>query len=353
MKRRIWWGLLCSVVVVVLARLLSAPSSPTAPPRVTADKVAILEKLNARQFAALNAEITAVELQAENDPRFEINSMVAFSAFEAAYSKPPIEQWLSSDPHSYSAHMAAATFEAAQAWRWRGKDFIQNIPGENLAKMDECLTDAVKEADAAIALNPKLAVAYALRIRAARTGSGHGDLEPVAREALSKVPASFAVREQIMYALRPRWGGSQEEMRSFADSSQAYVAKNPEMRFLKGFPLWDAGDGLADRKEWSRAIVYYTQALKVGGEYHTPYRRRANAYFAMGRYEEAVRDAESANALFPDNPEVLDLLAVASAQSGHYSDTIRWMTLYFKFELPDEQRTQIMKEAASRLKSGS
>jgi tetratricopeptide (TPR) repeat protein len=352
-KRKVGRGLLCAVAVLLLAETLSAAASPTEPPRVTANKLAILDKLNAGQFAALNADLITIELQAENDRRFEVNAMVAFSAFEAAYSEKLIDRWISSTPNSSSAHMAKAAFLAAQAWRWRSKDWIQNVPGEKLAQMNDCLDNAAKEADAAISLNPKLTVGYALRIRAARTGSDHEDMALVVGEALKSVPASFAVREQIMYALRPRWGGSREQMRRFATSSQAYAAKNPEMRFLKGFPLWDAGDDFADRQVWPEAIDYYTQALKVGGEYQTPYRRRACAFFAMGKYEEAARDAERANALFPDNPEVLDLLARSNAQLGRNLDSIRWMTLYFKFELPDEQSMQLMKEAASRLKSGS
>src|SRR4029077_18333402 len=136
--------------------------------------------------------------------------------------------------------------------------------------------------------------------------------------------------------------GSQTEMRSFAQDSQSYAARNPAMGFLNGWVALDSADALADQGRWNEAIDSYTQAIKLGGEYWTAYRRRANAYYAMQRWYEAIADGRQAEVLFPQNSEVLRLLAMANAQNHNPVDSIGWLTLLFQFEGLDATTGQLV-----------
>jgi hypothetical protein len=103
--------------------------------------------------------------------------------------------------------------------------------------------------DAALAIHPELAIARALKIKAARVSAGADEYESAEGEALKHNPESFAVREQIMYALRLRWGGSREAMQKFADDSQEYADRNPSMRFLLASLPLDRGDEVMEPSE--------------------------------------------------------------------------------------------------------
>jgi tetratricopeptide (TPR) repeat protein len=94
---------------------------------------------------------------------------------------------------------------------------------------------------------------------------------------------------------------------------QYYAPQNPAMQFLKGWVTLDEGDTLADQHKWPEAIDKYTQAIQLGGEYWTSYRRRSAAYYATQQWQKAVADGMRANDLYP-NSESLKLLAFATAR---------------------------------------
>ena len=311
-------------------------------PKVTADRTAIIKKLLAYQFDTLNSELSADEEKAEGDPRFEMNAMVAFAAFDTPLPliAERVKDWQKAQPDSYAAALARAVSLSAAA---------ENVPDSNMDQMDQYYSAALKAENAALSINPNLGIAYALKIKAARMDAG--DLARISGEALKRVPASFAVREQIMYALRPRWGGSREAMQKFSDASQRYAAENPAMKFLKAWIPLDQGDDYADDNQWDHAIEEYTEALRVGGEYWTTYRRRAKAYFTIGDYPETIHDALHANQLFPQNSEVLRLLAMSTAQDDRPEACILWSATYLRFDLPDPAIFALVQNASKEMKA--
>jgi tetratricopeptide (TPR) repeat protein len=342
----------CLLVAMPSVVLAGARPSDKSLPRVTADRSELIRKLMDGQFASLNAELVAYEKKAESDPRFEMNAIVAFGAFETP--QPAIgelvTQWRKAMPNSWAAKLAAAEVFTGTAQRWRGVASAEETPPENMRQVELYYQDAVGVEDAALAIHPELAIARALKIKAARVSTGEDEYESAEGEALEHNPGSFAVREQIMYALLPRWGGSREAMEKFADDSQEYADRNPAMRFLLAWLPLDQGDMYADDGHWEQAIGAFTQALEVGGEYWTTYRRRANAYFEAGKYKEALQDALRANELFPQNSEVLRLLAIASSQADRPEDCVRWSATYLRFEMPDPLIVQVVQQSKDELK---
>ena len=344
-----------SVFLLAIASILLAPVDGLSQtlPKVTVRRVDLTEKLRTGRWDTLDAELSAYEMKAEKDPRFEMNAMVAFGAFNAASELigARLDDWVKAAPNSYAARVARATCYVAIAQRWRGNGWAGDVPKANMEQMEKDLHVAVRDATEAIKIHPNLAPAYALRIKAARIGGSSDELARAKSDALSMVPGSFDVREQIMYALRPRWGGTRQEMQQLADSSQQYAADNPAMRFLKGWVTLDEADDLADAGKWQDAVDKYTQAIQIGGEYWTTYRRRANAYYAMQQWQKAVDDGIRSDELYPGYSETLKLLAYATAHNSQPDASTLYLADYLRHDTPQPELFALLKSDQAELKA--
>jgi tetratricopeptide (TPR) repeat protein len=135
-------------------------------PKITASRVKILENLRMARFDTLDAELSSYEKKAEQDPRYEMNAIVAFGAFECGNSliASGVDNWVKAHPDSYAALTAKATCYIFGAQRriefWSSK---QN--DEEAAKF---LAEGTRDATEAIKIDQNLAPAYALKIKAAR-----------------------------------------------------------------------------------------------------------------------------------------------------------------------------------------
>jgi hypothetical protein len=342
-------------LLIAIAAIIVAPVTGRAQtlPKVTVRRVDLIEMLRTGRWDTLDAELSAYEMKAEKDPRYEMNAMVAFGAFDAGSPliASKLNDWVTAAPNSYAALVARATCEVAIGQRVRGNGWAQDVPQQNMEALDKQLAAAVRDANEAIKIHPNLAPAYALRIKAARIDGSDAEMARAKSDALSLVPGSFAVREQIMYALRPRWGGTRQEMQQLADSSQYYAQQNPAMRFLTGWVTLDEGDDLADAGQWQAAIEKYTQAIQTGGEYWTSYRRRAAAYYATRQWQNAVADGTRANDLYPGNSESLRLLAFATAQLEEPEPSILYVAEYLRYEMPEPVLFELTKSDQAELKA--
>lgn len=348
-----WAGL--AVFLLAILSILGAPvdgHSQTLP-KVSIHRVDLIEMLRTGRWDTLDAQLSAYETKAEKDPRFEMNAIVAFGAFDGGniLIASKLNDWVTAAPNSYAALVARATCEIAVAQRLRGTGPGEDVPKETQAAVDKDLQAAVRDANEAIKIHPNLAPAYALRIKAARIDGTSDQMARAKGDAMSIVPASFAVREQIMYALRPRWGGTRQEMQQLADSSQYYAEQNPAMHFLKGWVALDEGDDLADSGKWQEAIEKYTQALQLGGEYWTSYRRRARAWYAIQQWQKAVEDGQRSDHLYPEYSETLKLLALATARLEEPEPSILYSAEYLRYEMPDPEIFALLKPNQQMLKA--
>jgi len=344
-----------AVFILAMATILIDPVAGLSQelPKVTVHRVDLIEMLRTGRWDTLEKQLSAYQMKAEKDPRFEMNAMAAFGAFDAGNSliSAKLNDWVTAAPNSYAALVARATCEIAIAQRLRGDGPGEDVPQETHAAVDKELQAAVRDAGEAIKIHPNLAPAYALRIKAARIDGTSDEMARAKGDALSIVPGSFAVREQIMYALRPCWGGTRQEMQALADSSQYYAEQNPAMQFLKGWVSLDEGDDFANTGKWPEAIEKYTQALQTGGEYWTSYRRRAGAYYATQQWQKAVDDGLRSNGLYLDYSETVGMLAYATARVGEPDASILWIAEYMRFEMPDPQMFDLVKSDQIALKA--
>ena len=139
----------------------------------------------------------------------------------------------------------------------------------------------------------------------------------------------------------PRWGGDHELMADLAQQSQALVQENPYMHWLLGFIDADEGETLAMHGELSQSIATLTQAIQKGGDYSGFYFIRGESYVHSGSYELGLEDFNRANALSPQDPDLLFLRADVLARLGKPKEVLSDLQLLSVFEAPTEDTTEL------------
>ncbi len=305
------------------------------------DSLTVLEKLKAGNFSALEAQFKDFESTAATDPRAEMNLTYAFGVF--ALPDPEISgkvrQWVSQFPESAIAHCARSIVLEQIAAKARGHEggSTTSIPLEHFKDMETALNRTVTEAESARAFDPNLVTAWIPSIDAAKMESDTTTMDELSRESLAKFPTSFQLRRAIIIAMEPRWGGSYDAMDKFAHESQAYVAQNPTLRYLLGFTAMEQARELQDDGKWAAAIPLLNKAIEVGGDYPSFYTYRANSFYNLKRYDDALADLLCANDLMPDTPENLDMLALTSHVLNKPSDALEYSNLYMKLGESDKE----------------
>lgn len=317
------------------------------------DREEIIKKLINYQFGSLDSELDAYEAKAEADPAQEMTALIAFMAFDSSNTLigSRVDAWVKASPNSYAAAECKAIVRLSYAWSWRAQRRQSEMPPMDLAQMFRNLNRSAAESRRALRLHPNFSIAYAQLLRTYRVGGDRKNFAAVRAEAIGDVPASFAVREQIMYALSPYWGGSREAMKDFAAASQSYAYRNPSIRFLKAMPIIDGADEELGNGRTRQALQLYDQSIKAGGEYWTAYRHRARCDWAMGNWRAAYRDAMHANRLFPDEGELLWTLCYAAARNNDPGHSLLWGAEYLKFEQPATQIFRIVRWDSQQLKA--
>jgi tetratricopeptide (TPR) repeat protein len=165
------------------------------------------------------------------------------------------------------------------------------------------------------------------------------------QRCLQADPASYSVVAEMMNAAEPRWGGSEEAMRTVAAYANARVDQNPLLALFAfehayyAISRMDDGDDQAiavlapaalqvpnaaylravggayvRKRDYWKALVYLSQALRFMPDYAQESRYRAVTLLQLDQAEWARADAERAVALDPENGQNLRVLG----------DALRW-----------------------------
>jgi tetratricopeptide (TPR) repeat protein len=186
----------------------------------------------------------------------------------------------------------------------------------------------VVEAQAALAVDPKLSEAYGLLIQEKRADAGARNCYEAGESALKQVPASYAIRLEVMSCLQPRWGGSYEAMDLYAQRAQLFVHQNLRLAALKGFA--DADRGCWEYRPkglYGPAIAALTRAIAEGGDAPSFYRCRGETFAALGQHPDALEDLRRADQLWPQYPATLELLAKVLLWSGDDHNALNQINL--------------------------
>jgi tetratricopeptide (TPR) repeat protein len=273
----------------------------------TVDRLDVRSLLLDRSYDRLDSLLTAYTDSARRDFRLEYRFFDAYNAFDVGdiATGAYLDDWVRERPRSGNALLARATHYVAAGWEARGESVRRQTSRDKFVGMREYFQRARSDVDSSLRVMPCNVIGYHLLMRAATTAGDTKMSRALLDQALIIQPYSFLLRARHMYNLVPRWGGSYREMEDFAAESDALVDRNPRLRALHGFPAWDRADVLARQKDTAGALEQFDIALSFGDFWQFRL-DRAELYYRLDRYKEALEDLDRAQIQRPQYVEMLD-----------------------------------------------
>lgn len=242
-----------------------------------------------------------------------------FASGNESWLETHLSAWIKSAPASYAAHVARGRYYVSRAWEARGDEYISNTPPENIREMSRFMKLAVADLEKSIPLTAKPLLSYSLLINA---GMAMGRYEQNRRwldEENRIDPANTHVKIGYLLTLRPRWGGSMEEMQAFVDESKKLLQKQEDVNLLQSH-VWRSHAYVRwkDHNDYHGCIDYYSKAIDLHDKEIRPFARRGYCYHKLKKYEEALRDYNRVLSIAPRNGYVL------KSRGALYSDLHRF-----------------------------
>ncbi len=221
-----------------------------------------------RDYQRLNERLDAIQKTAEADFRREDDALDAFRAFRVNVKgyKTLLDEWAALYPNDYQPYLARAFYNNKLGWEARGTGWASKTTDMQMREMGDYFNYAVRDAETALTVNPKLIPAYWLLLNVARTNA------MPARDALDRAlkvsPHSFIARMSYIFTLTKRWGGSYGEQEAFALEAQAYADRNPLIAVLQGYRYWDMGkDAYTAKSEYQESVRKFFSSIPLVGKY--------------------------------------------------------------------------------------
>ena len=161
--------------------------------------------------------------------------------------------WVQARPASAHAHLARGVHLLNAGIDARGGKFIRETPPEQLRRMDALFAQALPELKRAVQLQPRLMPAHAWLLLASMYDGSVADAQGIVAEARRHDADCQTMFFRRMNALRPRWGGSYEDMLALAGEIAPRVAAHPQLAIYRSRPYAERArmliaDGQLDRQ---------------------------------------------------------------------------------------------------------
>lgn len=177
------------------------------------------------------------------------------------------KKWLDAAPGSAYANTAYAYALLNKAWRIRGGKFASETPDEDWAGKTAVAASAIPYFEKAIKLNPKLVVAYDGLYSLGMLES-RDDLKAAMLAAMQKVdPLCVEFVGHVSNSMRPRWGGSYEQMLAYSQELARHMDRRPEFATYLARPYGDRGSILLKAGQYDQATNdVLSFAVKTGSD---------------------------------------------------------------------------------------
>lgn len=197
-----------------------------------------------------------------------------FAAIDDSYDSGRLTQrWLEKAPKSPFALTARALFYRHMAGKARGSKWASDTPAENMKRMAEFVLLSVDLYNDAIRIEPRMLDAYVGLMIMARIDS-RGELEDFAFTQANAIdPACRSVSWSRMISLKPRWGGSYEQMEQYAEALKAYLPLRPLLADSIGEVAADKANVASRNKNYGeaeRALASTVRTVTLS-EFHDDY----------------------------------------------------------------------------------
>lgn len=318
--------LLLSVGGDALAREHAPITNQINPTEIQTHGSELLDLLRSQQFDALDHRLNALQMEYEKDTERELDVATAFDWF--SIPDPDLEnlfqEWLKAYPESYAANLAQGIYYFIMAAHWRGEKYFGETHPFRIERMERYLDKAVVYLEKSLRLTKEPTISYAKLIATARY---LGDDELSNRwltEALKSDPYCIKPRRAYMRSLEPRWGGSYEAMRKFAEDTRKGEHSKMEkaarlieawIHFDKGYQKHLEGNYVATLDEYQKAI-----AIEDDSWFRSS---RAKIYQIVGQTDLSMADLNRALELDPSSTEALYMRGVTLLDKRQPIDALK------------------------------
>jgi tetratricopeptide (TPR) repeat protein len=129
-----------------------------------------------------------------------------------------LDKWCAKEPSHHSSFILRGNYYINLGWKYRGTGFGYTVTEEGRKKLNEYLELAKKDFAKAYSMNPADPNSASSMIRVC-TGLNMGkeDMETWFKRAIEADPASYAAYARKQNYLRPKWHGTPEKDKAFAD----------------------------------------------------------------------------------------------------------------------------------------
>lgn len=226
------------------------------------------DELQHRKYTLLESQLAAVQAKSLKDLDYELLIQDAATFTEGSFVTNPVDKvfidaWLRARPNSPWAHYAEGLRWSKQAWTDRGDGWASQVTDAQWRKVRVDEVHARKELRGALALDPKLVMAWLTLMDVDQTDPD-GGLTAVTedyRDGTAQLPASLLLADRYIRTLEPYWFGSTAMMADFARSKLADLDKNPRFWGLQGLAYSDEGCTDCDAGRWDDVLRRYQAAL--------------------------------------------------------------------------------------------
>lgn len=272
---------------------------PTRKPLPAAERARLRGLFERGEFGALNAALEKTQADFERDASTELQACEAFRRFSREGDEARLDEWVAATPSHFAPYLARAEYRYETGWRARGHDWASATPEEQFRRMEESFAKAEPDLDAALGTNPRLLEAYIVRLGIHNARGEEAAEDEVFGEAVSLLPRSYLLRNMMVHANLPRWGGTYDEMERIARQAVEDNPDDPAFYKLVGRIYADQADLFLGRELYDRSVTLYTKALSYG-EHSAFLEGRGRAHYRSQDYARALADLDRSLELDPD-----------------------------------------------------
>jgi len=302
------------------------------------------------RYNDLNRMLHKYQMFSEMDPTAEnilFESYDAFRKNDSTY-EGLLTDWVKATPETYQPYLARAAYYFGAGWNARGEKWASETSQGQFEGMGEYFEKARTDLNTALRIYDRTVLPYYFMISMATAQGRDSEAEQSLRKALNLAPASYKVRATYINGLKPRWGGSYEEMESFANEALSYAQKNPKLYLLYGHMYDDLAAIQVSVKKYSVAEEIYTKALSFG-ENHSIFFHRGRARSKNEQYEDALTDLNRAIEICKDESDYYYRRAWTYSKMEQYDKAAEDIGKAESLESNNKYYTSLRKVIASQL----
>jgi Domain of unknown function (DUF4034) len=186
------------------------------------NEVKPLEWLKSGNYAALQRYYTQQQQAFESGT---ISDQVLYESFRKLYEDAVdnerfFDGWVQAYPDSYAPLLARGAFHYRMAWSVRGDKYINSTSGAAVDAMWNWLARAEPDLLGSLKLTPKPYLSALYLLNVAMMAGTPGDCRHWFEAGTAMDPGNTTLRYRYMSSLRPRWGGSYQQMQAFLDQNE-------------------------------------------------------------------------------------------------------------------------------------